>query len=495
MEVPIYPSLPKRAEENATVLDIASPFGDLQKLRRELSVVPNKFQGYKAGGVEYLINDDVAQIRPTDLLNVMAIGGAHVPLDETGSPIQTASGDPDLLRQWTTPAEALGIAFGYTAAPASPTTWKTSTTYGPLDYYYFDHPATGTPKQLFDSGYLRTDDFVPTRFDSADNPYTVGTGAPIAGNILTVMRTQPESNASLTMAATGMININTAPTAVLRLLPFVFPSKDEVTGKTFWIGPENGTTLPSDGERETEALKTDIAAMIESYRDKIAAPVRPGARTGANAWFAPFFDRNSADLTSSGNLVKPNDPVIGDLTQAQLAGGRYWSSGIKGIREGAGFRSVGEMLALRNVTFDAITGDVNATSAKNPSNIDFMGYRAAANPTNLLGTDNIVEVVKEYDSLNKTYKLKDIQPLQFGHTYQDKLKILSGLLGSVTVRSDMYAVWFIARGYQRSDCEGLPDLQPMVPTVERRFLMIIDRSNVTKIGQKPRVLAFVEVPL
>ncbi|MBL8887843.1 MAG: hypothetical protein JNK16_14400, partial [Phycisphaerales bacterium] len=66
---------------------------------------------------------------------------------------------------------------------------------------------------------------------------------------------------------------------------------------------------------------------------------------------------------------------------------------------------------------------------------------------------------------------------------------------SVTVRSDTYAVWFIARGYQRSDVEGLPNTQPMAPSIERRFLMIIDRSNVTKVGQKPRVLAFVELPL
>ncbi|MBL8876543.1 MAG: hypothetical protein JNM86_12175, partial [Phycisphaerae bacterium] len=129
---------------------------------------------------------------------------------------------------------------------------------------------------------------------------------------------------------------------------------------------------------------------------------------------------------------------------------------------------------------------------KRSSNIDFIGYRA--NPSNMLGIDNIVE--REMDVSDPANpKTITIKPLQFGGTYQDKLKILSGLLGSVSVRSDMYAVWFVARGYQRSDVEGLPAAQPMVPSVERRFLMIIDRSNVTKIGQKPRVLAFVELPL
>ncbi|MFN9969598.1 MAG: hypothetical protein ACK58T_06860, partial [Phycisphaerae bacterium] len=85
------------------------------------------------------------------------------------------------------------------------------------------------------------------------------------------------------------------------------------------------------------------------------------------------------------------------------------------------------------------------------------------------------------------------QPLQFVNTQQDRLKVLAALGGSVTVRSDMYAAWFIIRGYSRSDLVVADD-QPMAPSVERRFLMLIDRSNVTRPGQKPRIVAMVELP-
>lgn len=498
-------SMPLRAEARTDKLP-ASKFGAFEDLRRELAVNGNRYEGYTdAWGP-----DGISQVRPTDLLNVLAIGASHVPIDIDGLPLEDASGAPDLMKQWTTTAEALGIAFGY----ADRTKYNYQggeKTYGPLDYFYFDRVSPAPQERpLFDGGFLKLDDFVPVRTDSSGKIYTAGVGAPIAGNILSAFRVHPDSFASLQIATPGLVNINTAPQAVLRVLPMLFPStnpfatdKDKTSGRlpasTFWIGND-------ETERAQEAPKTDIAAMIESYRDKIAVELRPKARnivagSGAPTWFAGFFDRAKAPLASTvADLKGPNDPTIGDYpvaitTGMTFSGGRYWSSGIRGIREGSGIQSLGELLAVRHVEFDPATTVVSTAKTdleKRSSNIDFIGYRA--NPSNMLGIDNIVE--REMDISDPANpKTITIKPLQFGGTYQDKLKILSGLLGSVSVRSDMYAVWFVARGYQRSDVEGLPAAQPMVPSVERRFLMIIDRSNVTKIGQKPRVLAFVELPL
>jgi hypothetical protein len=482
----MFPTLPLRADAMATQIDDNKEGKKLADIRRELARNGNQYQGLQPDGTTGYSPDGVSQIRQTDLLHVMGVGPSHAPVDVTGNPILDASGNPDLSRQWTTMAEALAIGLGYSTPPATETTWQSAgSVYGPLDYYYFEHPTTGTPRSLFDSGYLRTDAFIAGRYDPSDDTkfYPSSTGAPIAGNVLSTLKVRSDSYASLSMPIAGLVNINTAPQPVLRVLPFTFPSKDEISNKTFWIGSNDAT-------RETEARKTDIAAMIESYRDKIAVPLRPDARGTAapKTWFAPFMDRTDATLTS---LIKPNDPTIGDPNQTTPVGGRYWSSGIKGIREGAGFNSPAELFGVRAVTFTPATGEV-MSDGDSPSNIDFMAYRTAA--TNLLGVDNIVEQVLDVAD-PAAPKVTDIKPLQFGKTYQDKLRILSGLLGSITVRSDMYAVWFVARGYQRSDVEGLPALQPMVPSVERRFLMIIDRSNVTKVGQKPRVLAFVELPL
>lgn len=504
----LFPSMKQNAADYSPGSTIGNPTGaTFADLRRELATNQNKYQRYKSDGSGGYVADGTSSLRQTDLLNVMAIGSIQAPIDASGNEIKDTNNNPDWTRQWTTTAEALAMAMGYGTPPANSTAWTNAgSVYGPLDFYYRDFYsvfASATPKRLFDSGYLRTDDFVSVRYDTSGKAYTAGTGAPIAGNVLTMFRTQPDDYASLSIATPGLVNINTAPQAVLRVLPMTFPSINElVSGSTqkatFWPG---GT----ESERETSASQTDIAAMIESYRDKIAVELRPTAKnpnTTMPTWFAGFFDRSKNPMKAVGDQDKgPNDPQLGDYANlpGTYVGGRYWSTGLRGIRENAGFQTPAELLALRHVEFTpAAAGETVTTSASDlatrASNIDFLGYRAVDKPSNLLGSENIVEqVVDLADPANP--KVTDIKPLQFGHTYQDKLKILSGLLGSISVRSDMYAVWFIARGYQRSDVEGLPAAQPMVPSVERRFLMIIDRSNVTKIGQKPRVLAFVELPL
>ncbi len=74
---------------------------------------------------------------------------------------------------------------------------------------------------------------------------------------------------------------------------------------------------------------------------------------------------------------------------------------------------------------------------------------------------------------------------------------LSALGNTASVRSDVFAVYFVLHGYQRSDCENLSNSRgdPLVPSVARRYLMVIDRSNVVRRGDKPKVVLFTEVPL
>ncbi|MGH7243378.1 MAG: hypothetical protein ACREJD_08180 [Phycisphaerales bacterium] len=505
---PTFPTLKQPVGSWSDKVDPNKAGTAFKDLRRELSFNANKYQGYKT---DYTPSG-TTQIRPTDLLNVLAVGSSHVPVDVSGVELVNGT-EPDLTKQWTTTAEALAIAMGYGDRKNFDYVGGKKD-YGPLDYYYFDLATQDDTKvkPLFDSGYLRLDDFVAVRYDTNDKPYTAGTGAPIAGNILSMFRVHPDAFASLNIATPGVVNVNTAPQAVLRVLPFTFPSTNEYidfapeakqSGRapsTFWAGDVEAT-------RATAALQTDIAAMIESYRDKIGVELRPKAKNlgGGDAkaptWFAGFFDRSSEKFNdASTQVVAPNVNTIGDYpatpaTAGTYNGGRYWSTGLRGIREGAGFQSIGELLAVRQVDFDPATNVVNTSPANlalRTSNIDSLAYLTKA--TNMLGTDSIVERVLDVTDPTKP-KTTDLKPLQFPHTYQDKLKVLSGMLGSISVRSDMYAVWFVARGYQRSDVEGLPAGQPMVPSIERRFLMIIDRSNVTKVGQKPRVLAFVELPL
>ena len=41
----------------------------------------------------------------------------------------------------------------------------------------------------------------------------------------------------------------------------------------------------------------------------------------------------------------------------------------------------------------------------------------------------------------------------------------------------------------------IPDEQPMVPSIAKRYVMVVDRSNVVNRGDKPRVLMLKEVPM
>src|SRR5690606_19483933 len=86
------------------------------------------------------------------------------------------------------------------------------------------------------------------------------------------------------------------------------------------------------------------------------------------------------------------------------------------------------------------------------------------------------------------------QPDALGRDYDEKLAIFNSVAGSISVRSDLYAVWFVLHGYQREDVEGLTDDDPLIPSVAKRFLIIVDRSNVTTEGERPRILHFQELP-
>ncbi len=79
--------------------------------------------------------------------------------------------------------------------------------------------------------------------------------------------------------------------------------------------------------------------------------------------------------------------------------------------------------------------------------------------------------------------------------FDERLAIINSVINTASVRSDLYAVWFLLHGYQESDVRGLAADDPMLPTIQRRFVMVVDRSNVKAKGDKPEILLFKEVPL
>ena len=113
-------------------------------------------------------------------------------------------------------------------------------------------------------------------------------------------------------------------------------------------------------------------------------------------------------------------------------------------------------------------------------------------------------------------EIAQLLPPKSAANYESRLAILAALAETTTLRSDTFCVWFTVEGYTRDDVAGLANAfvvelsipspgttagfdvpaiaKPMSPTLRRRFVMILDRSNVVRPGDKPKVLSLQEVP-
>jgi len=106
-------------------------------------------------------------------------------------------------------------------------------------------------------------------------------------------------------------------------------------------------------------------------------------------------------------------------------------------------------------------------------------------------------------------------PTKAAANYESRLAVLAALSETATVRSDTFCIWFTVEGYTPEDVAGtfgLPlfgdgtsngDLggfnnsllaRTVTPTLKRRYVMILDRSNVIRPGDKPKVLSLQELP-
>ncbi|MEM1185360.1 MAG: hypothetical protein AAGI53_10215 [Planctomycetota bacterium] len=88
-----------------------------------------------------------------------------------------------------------------------------------------------------------------------------------------------------------------------------------------------------------------------------------------------------------------------------------------------------------------------------------------------------------------------VLPDELPNDYDEQLAVLAGLMNTTDVRSDYFAAWFVIRGYTRDDVEGLSEIEPMLPSYQKRFLLILDRSNVVSASDQPRILLYRELPL
>lgn len=456
------PTIMTNAEEKAQKF----PLGDPDENLMPSIITPNGPVAYENLYAEpHLENnlfrnaDQRSVLRPADMLLALAVGPWQDPkaVDDPA----TKLGDD----KWTTLGESLAMALGYDDQVPNDDA----------------HAPYHNMRDRTDRGSLCLDKFVPFVdknnnfvFDANIDPNISderrGLGIPLALNLFDVFTTMDPQFGSLNRPTVGTINPNTAPEMVLRCIPMLSPPYDtDLNGFPQWFWP-SPSPLSTAG-----AGPIDVAATIAAYRDKSRVNPRGTA--------------TDVDFVGPGNVAGYfNDDPNAAVTELygrgrDPANANFSPTGIQGIRETPGIMSKGELLAVRDHQF-ANPG----TPQPSPHDMDRLGYDKDSymgpgqSSLNKAGVDSVRYVANAEDD-------------QIQNDYDEKLAVANGVMNSVSVRSDIFAATFIVHGYQKSDCVGLTDRDPLVPSVARRYLMIVDRSNVVRTGDKPRILVFKELPL
>ncbi|MEM9559084.1 MAG: hypothetical protein AAF995_02165 [Planctomycetota bacterium] len=325
----------------------------------------------------------------------------------------------------------------------------------------------------------------------------------------------------------GRVNINTAPLQVLRLLPGLAPSYElfDINGDDnvaadeaeWWPNrftsadlnmPDLSTIDPSENP--------DAASPLLSYRDRTHVPPRfrsnAPAPTAVGVGSAPYVGLSFPAGPVLADAVSSTDPFYGafdlGLFSALGAGtgpdviaemnganflhddGRQMVTGVQGLRSTPGFASVGEVLAVTAAESSiGVTGpDRDQLFAQA---IDYLGRD---------GEDLLSEGIDGDDAFLTALSLPGETPDEVPDDPDERLAVVNSVLNSITVRSDVYAVWMVIQGYREADVEALRPASgdrpadPLVPSYRGRYLMIVDRSNVIEPGDRPQVLYFGEVP-
>lgn len=374
---------------------------------------------------------EAESLRVADLLLPLGIGPEF-------DPAPAAFDDKHL-----TLGEAIANALDY-SSPTAPALYAGLGTVPPISN---KKDSSQFPK--LDRGHLSLDRFVPFYDGDNDGVYdrtqpadrAHGRGLPLA---LSVFDRVESIDKSLTpwgvdRAVIGRVNVNTASRTVLRSVGVLSPTPATSSTEWWWAG--------SNFDQ-----RSDIATTVLAYRDK-----------------AMYWPRVSSPNQSVGPVdFRDSSGVTPD--QFDKLDGREALTTVKGVRELPGMASVGEVMLAK------VLNSANPDPTRgNPNNIDFLGYNKD------LDFHAGVTV-----GVPKDTRLKD--------AFAERLAVAASATSALSTRSDFFAVWFIVRGYRESDVKGLADSDPMVPSVQRRFVMVVDRSNVVKYGQRPRVLLLKEVP-
>lgn len=490
--------------------------------------------------VEMVQNLSPELLRATDFLLPLGIGASYNP----------SGGNRD--ERWVTFGEALAYALGYdNPSPGNP--------YADAGSFKDSRDLTqgdllGLTRGVLERGHIIIDDYVPfidpaggsaSRFDPTAGHQRMGLGVPPAMALLERLNTLMGDPGDLRNAVPGLLNANTASHTALRAVPMLTPSLDQYISRT--DGTINNAWWWSGSAHSPQA---DAATALLGYRDKLPSAqlrVGPGFAGASTLDFSDeagglFGGENGRALSTliSGLPETPGFRAVGEILAARVidASRTTGNADRRANIDRLGFNEASiHRAGVSNTRYDAVPGVVRHRRAGGPGagnpiqlyadfdldpNGSYAGQQImiirAAEPRNV----GQLRTIAAYDPTNRVINLDRALPsglspgdefiilyaegdygiddgLHFddriSDDFDERLHIAGAALNSISVRSDLYAVWFLLRGYTPDDVNGLQPDEPLIPSIERRFVMVVDRSNVVVRGDKPRILLFREVPL
>jgi len=411
---------------------------------------------------------------------------------------------------------------------------------------------SGDFEYAFDAGHLWVDKFVPfidqttvinptngfaeILFDPTQD-FPIGERVTPAIKLLDSVQTMTDADdeAILGRAVPGRININTASVATLRTIGMLSPSTMfdafGVPEQWAWRMANQYGNVPAD---TSGFLAEDIQPFVDWTYDELGlpdlslidiAPTLVAYRDRMNqieyrfsSWPTDTSGAPVLDPSQPSGFVPNNDPLMSPFASFGTLGlleinnrrddiGRQSLTGISALRETPGFGSAGEVVAAkirenlekvyRPTSLPYLAGDVA------PGQIDYLGKDKIAATPLPLKTFRTPDGPQAFSTMLEGRKYAEFDPFsstpaydaqkayfsdEIGNEYDEQLVLTSQLMNLVTTRSDLFAVWFVVRGYTEADVTNLrgdaTDLtagaqaDPMLPSLERRYLMIVDRSKV-----------------
>jgi len=404
----------------------------------------------------------ISVARLADLLLPMGIGPMHDP-----GPDLTITTDD----RWLTLSEAIAIASNLEDAAAA-------TPFADLDGFY---KGLGDSALFF--GQLVVDDFVPFYDMDMDGAYMLGTDVPRGLRITPAMRIVQSAvgftneQASLIRPAFGTLNINTASLETLRSLPMLSPPVgiDDALAAAFntayssnqmWWW-DNVVPFSPGARRGEQTIDSDIAATLVGYRDRRRLITR-------STDVSPLpVNASTLDFLNAGVFADDGPPGYDTMDT-----GRGTAINLIGTTELPGIRSIGELLAIRD--FNAPPEHSIDSLIEEDGDIIVPGVAGTLydDGSGVLVGDGILAGGGTTAAID----------------YDQQFAIANSVFNTISIGSDYYAVWFLIHGYSEEDTKVDPT-DPLVPTVARRFLMVMDRSGVIRRGDAPKIVLFREVPV